>query len=108
MQQPMSIARLNEIEQIQRAAARRARTPEARAAHTATADIAQEYAHQILSWLWEQGSPAKDSDIHNFGFSRHADLDYRLAERSYGDFLIVRRKRHGAFVKLIKRTGYYG
>lgn len=108
MQPTVSLPRLREIENLNRAAARRARTPERMAAHTATADIAQHMATELLTWLWQQGYSADSEMARAFGVQIGHGNVCRIAERPSGDFLIIRKSRHGAFVKLVKRSGYYG
>jgi hypothetical protein len=108
MQPNLSLPRLREIENSNREAARRARTPERRAAHTATADIAHEMANELLTWLWTQGFTADDEDVRAFGVQPGRGNVCRIAERPSGDYLIIRAFKGGPFIKLVKRTGYYG
>lgn len=107
MQPTPSLPRLHEIENANRAAARRARTPGRKAAHTAIADIAQHMAHELLTWLWNKGWTADDDDLRAFGIERGTGNVCRIAECPSGDYLIVRKGKNGPFLKLSKRTGYY-
>jgi hypothetical protein len=108
MQPRLSLPKLREIENTNREAARRARTPELKAAHTATADIAQHMVTELLAWLWQQGYSADSDMARAFGVQPSPGNICRIAERPSGDYLIIRKHRNGPFIKLVKRTGYYG